>query len=162
MSKDDFKIVVNSSNSFAGTNCNSLDYLFDFSSVGVKGFYKLTFSFVNTGTSLDLVNPLSAEIRINFNSSCNFVVSSTQTSSITTTHIGYLYNRPISVIDGYLSATILDNPPTILQKPTNNQFNVQILKPDGTLFTDNNLASISNYFLILNFEFRVANPGCQG
>jgi hypothetical protein len=152
MSKDDFKIVINSNNFHSGTNCNNLDYLFDFNSVGVRGFYALTFSFITTGTGLDLDNPLSAELKINFNSSCNYTTNSTTIAAETTTHIGFLYNTVISATDGFLSADVHSNPPTILQKPTNQHFNVQILGPSGALFTDNAGTSISQYYLVLNFQ----------
>ena len=152
MSKDDFKIVINSSNAIAGGETNNCNYMFDFSSVGIQGFYKLSFSFITTGSNLDLDNPLSAELKIDFNSSRNYLVSNTSISATSTTHIGFLYNVIVNATDGYLMATIHDNPVTIIQKPTNQIFNVQILKPDGTPFFDNLLFPISSYLLVLNFE----------
>jgi hypothetical protein len=153
MSKDDFKIVVNSQSACSGTNTNNLNYWFDFTSVGVQGYYKLTFSFITTGTGLDLDDPLSAELKIDFNSSCNYTTLSTSISAQTTTHIGFLYNNIFSTTDGFLQADIHSNPPTILQKPMNqSQFNVQIRSPDGSPFLDNIGVAIQNYYLVLNFE----------
>jgi len=154
MSSDDFKIVINS-NDFYGNpsgNNNSIDYLFNFPSVGSNdnnAFYEMRFTFITGNTDVD--PSLPCEIRIDFPNTKTYRLSNVESSSKGSYHIGYAYPI-ISGVTSYLSANLQDNAPTILRKPTNTNFTVSLYDANGALWNDNNVAEIPTYLLVLYFK----------
>lgn len=152
MSRDDFKIVVNSTTATGVTTNNaSLTYNFVFQNAQIKpGFYELRF--VYNGANNDLDPAVFGEILINFNLFNTFATSSTSQFAVSSTHIGWLRANMLTTTAGYLYASLQDNAPTIIERPVTNNFTVTVLSASGALFTDNASGGLAPYGLELYFH----------
>lgn len=152
MSKDDFKILLNSSNT-TGNNNGTLNFKFDFSKFP-SGYYALTFSFVSR--SFEMGGAFPGQLTIDFGSTSIYTTSNSYTSAQHSNFIGFLYPEITYddgvIVTGFLQSKHHDNSRVILQRPTNNDFNVSVLDFDNVVYRDTNNASLPEYLLVLNFE----------
>jgi hypothetical protein len=152
MSKNDFKIVIKSTDSAFGTLNADKTYYCDFSRFK-DGYYRLTFSFVAGPNDCDPSEP--ANLLIDFGSTTTFKTDKYYSSFQTSNHIGLLFPKSLSVTSGHLEATVQENGATTLRLPKSGTFNVRITDIYGVFYLDNSVtpADVADYLLILNFAF---------
>jgi hypothetical protein len=152
MSKNDFKLVINSKDAIAGTLTDILTYQCDFS-IFKKGYYSVTFSFCSGNNDIDPSYP--AEIFFNLTGSSN-VYKTTSTGNnnfLVSSHLGLLYPIYLSAVNGHLQASAQDNLPTVMMLPSCNQFQIVVKDLYGNAWVDQSLALLAPYFLVLYFKY---------
>ena len=122
MSKSDFNIICSSKDG-VGLNPNNKTFYYDFFSQP-DGFYELSFSFV-AGNN-DLEPSIPALLNITNFATKNYQATSTSYSPVSST-IGLLYPTLIGVGVGFLQASANQNVSTIIRRPPQNQFTVQVI-----------------------------------
>ena len=149
----DYKVVLNSRNSFSGTNTNNLAYQFDFSNFQ-DGEYEVSFTYIGEQNDLDATT--LGLVFVNLGGSNTFNTGDTNFAN-TTQQIGHL--RPVLTQQGggasksYFVAQTIDNHPTFLgARPINQTIEVQIRDAAGALFVDDSSAALGEYVLTLCFR----------
>lgn len=141
-------VVLRSTNYYAGTNKNSLQYAIDWSFLP-DGKYALGYNFISKSVTDNQIVFISLpDLGVVMNS----FTAGSQTSANTNTFLGVVSNWYAGTTSGgagYLYSNYLTNPPIRLEsKPTNNIFTVNLYDNTGTtLYTMN-----AEYVLVLYFE----------
>lgn len=150
---DDFSVVLNSTQSFAGTVNNNRTYLFDWTDYAL-GRYKCSFTYKGgdnnlTGSSMPLVYmDLGGNPQM-------YTTSATQSGNQTSLFLGTLDGVEIASAtqNYYLKADTTSNPPVVMNRPQSQQLNVRIVQNDTTTaWVDAAAAANTNYILTLHFE----------
>ena len=145
---------VNRSNTNALDNISRSQYYFDWTTIP-EGEYKLSFTFASTynETQLDFI----ACLHVNLGQSRNFKSNSLRVQSQTTNQIGILIPYDSSTTTSILYSDQNINHPMIIQRPTSNVFNVDILTNEAVPRTwfDFNNAPLDGYVLTLSLESKV-------
>ena len=130
--------------------CKS-EYFFDWS-VLPEGKYKLSFSFISSNvnqSSVDFIPILNAAL----GQTTNFTADPLRISAITTNTIGVLIPYVVSTAS-YLYADKNINHPIILNRPSQNNFRVDILDDTNGSWTGNDAKEMDSYVLTLSFELQ--------
>jgi len=149
----DYKVVLNSRNSFSGTNTNNLAYQFDFSNFQ-DGAYEVYFTYIGEQNDLDATT--LGLVFCNLGGSNTFNTGDTNYAN-TSEQIGHL--RPVLTQQGggasksYFLAQTIDNHATFLgARPRNQTIEVQIRNGSGGLFVDDAGDPLGEYILTLYFK----------
>ena len=144
-----YNVLINSNNRVAGgTTTSSANYYFNWG-VFEEGEYLLTWGFTcsNVDTSINKMGLVS----INLGQSNVFTASSTNVRATTTTTIGTIIPNENDT-SSFLYGDVNTNGVIRLNKPTSNEFTVEIRGLDGVLWTTSTGGTIPEYLLALNFE----------
>jgi hypothetical protein len=144
-----YNVLINSNNRVAGgTTTSSANYYFNWG-VFEEGEYLLTWGFTssNVDTSINKMGLVS----INLGQSNVFTASSTNIRASITTTIGSIIPNE-SYTSSFLYGDVNTNGVIRLNKPTSNEFTVEIRGLDGSLWVNSTGGTIPEYLLVLNFE----------
>ena len=147
-----YNVVLNSENR-CNTNpldkiCNS-QYFFDWN-VLPEGKYKLTFSFISSNVNQSNVEYIPI-LNVALGQSTNFNADPLRISAITTNTIGVLIPYVVSA-NSYLYADKNINHPIILNRPSQNNFKVDILDDTNTRWIGTDFNEMESYVLTLSLE----------
>ena len=147
-----YNVVLNSINR-CNTNqddiiCNS-DFFFDWS-VLPEGKYKLSFSYISSNVNQSNVEYIPI-LNVALGQSTNFNADPLRISAITTNAIGVLIPYVVST-KSYLYADKNINHPLIINRPSQNNFKVNILNDTNGFWTDTDFNEMESYVLTLSFE----------
>jgi hypothetical protein len=143
-------IAINSNNKNSGNNNNAI-YNFDWS-VLPNIPYKVYFSFVASDNNAYVAGTsVTANIFIDFGTSgTNYYIVPNANGAFPSSYIGSLRKTISSGANYYLYSEKTTNPPIYLNgRPTNNNFQVNILSDTGAVY---NIAMLGSYVLTLYFE----------
>ena len=144
-----YNVLINSNNRVAGGATTSLaTYYFDWG-IMEQGEYLLTWGFTssNVNTTSNRVALISTNL-----GQCNvFTASSTNVRASTTSIIGSIIPNENDT-SSFLYGDRNTNGVIRLNRPTNNEFTVEIRTLDGLLYVDTATLPLPEYLLSLNFQ----------
>ena len=144
-----YNVLINSMNRIAGgTTISSARYYFDWG-IMEEGMYDLTWGF--TSSDVDTrINEIGL-VSINLGQCTVFTASSTNVRASTTSIIGSIIPNENDA-SSFLYGDRNTNGVIRLNRPTNNEFEVEIRTVDGDLWVDAAGLSFHEYLLSLNFQ----------
>jgi hypothetical protein len=144
-----YNVLINSNNRIAGgTTISSARYYFDWG-IMEEGMYNLTWGFTSSDVNTT-INEIGL-VSINLGQCTVFTASSTNVRASTTSIIGSIIPNENDA-SSFLYGDRNTNGVIRLNRPTNNEFVVEIRTVDGDLWTDTSGLSFQEYLLSLNFE----------
>ena len=144
-----YNVLINSNNRVAGgTSTSSANYYFDWG-IMEEGMYDLSWGF--TCSDVDTTINEIALVSINLGQCNVFTASSTNVRASTTSIIGSIIPNENDT-SSFLYGDRNTNGVIRLNRPTNNEFTVEIRTLDGLLYVDTATLSLPEYLLSLNFQ----------